>query len=225
MNVTRFFACFLVLVMGASQQSSSGQSSGKGRIVNPLSFSVKGLRLHMTSAEARPIMEELGGSAVAISRRPCVSETISALREHREFSGEGQCIHRMDLEALGTDRFTLRLDFDEDLPRSPGTMRLSNLELKVYVKTDDERKEFFSAVKRKYGTPSLASAEAILYCGQASRRDTCRWGAEPDHRGVALYAQSEKTMPGVLIFLYDDDLASQSWAVRKRMINEARADL
>lgn len=243
----RLVALFLVVLIttGLSQTPRSG-NAGQGNAVNPINFSIKGLRLHMTADEARPIMEQLAAensSRVENSHVRCVLEQMSALREHQEISrdGRGNCVESMDYSPRGA--FRVELEFVEDLPKSPGTMRLWHIGLEQgKLATEADIKSFLSAVIEKYGPATFATPSEISYCSETGPAKTCRINSIYDRTTVKLmcstfgvavgcqfpsqlgrvgfYARAE--YHGVRIDLYDAAFASQSAHEEAKMIGDTR---
>jgi hypothetical protein len=141
----------------------------------------------MTPDEARPIMEQLAAEArvplpLAGSQlrlggdrgSPCALEKVSALKEHRWLSREdnGKCVQSM---TENSGNFEIRLEFAEDLPRSPGTMRLWLIYFtQIDLKTDADVRSFFSAIIEKYGPATFTTPDEIIYCSETAPGKTCR---------------------------------------------------
>jgi hypothetical protein len=249
----RLVLVFLALsATGLPQTLRSTSSSGSGKAVNPVSFSIKGLRLHMTADEARPIMQQLAAENHAAFDggwgSPCASETISALKEHRKLGDDfsGKCVARMGFQLTDSDtKFMVNLEFVEDLPKSPGVMRIWHIDFQeVDLKTHADFRSFFSAIADKFGPATIATPSEIIYCSETGSRKTCRVSPStiyayesrtntallkccrfaPELGGVGFYGRREGVGPysRVVVDLYDATFATQSDREKARMVGETQ---
>jgi len=180
------------------QPEETTNTLGTGKPVNPIAFEIRGLRLGMTPDEARPIMENLAREykspvigwppqeLVGEGQSPCLSETVTAMKEHRETNSGGgheKCITTMYFraheyaEVINAGRPRIDLSFAEDLPIAPGTTRLWRITyIQDGLQTVADIRSFFAELIKKFGPATFASLTGpVVYCSETAPGKTCRF--------------------------------------------------
>jgi hypothetical protein len=180
----------VVLIFAAVQAVPSAKPDRADKSVDPSAFSLRGLRLYMTSDEAVPVLndliEEYGDRTTRSSESygPCVKERIAALMEHREprdfaytpLPAGTVCVTGLSFGG-GNGNLEVRLKFAEDV-KTPGTMRLWHINFfQANMPTAADARAFFAAVVQKYGAPTAAGPDGlgpVIYCSETGPAKTCR---------------------------------------------------
>lgn len=127
----------------------------EGRSVDVTSFSVRGIKLYMTSGEVltrvKANQAQDGPSAGwSGSYVPCVRDKAKALTSRTSISG-GRCL---ELLTYRSSAYSLSIDFIEDYPARPGVSIAYRLVYRPVVQTTADSTSFQNAVLAKYGQPS-----------------------------------------------------------------------